>query len=202
MQRSPAFVRNRDAILEAMKESGLAKCERILEIGSGPGEHCPYFATHLEESPVFQPTDLHEAACVSSDEHARSRGCFGTKVLKAKVLDVADDEWPLFSDHPFDGGLAINVLHIAPHEFLESFFRGVSAALKTGGLLGIYDTWTFAGKFVGPNNEHFDRVLTSLGFSGIPSIEACDAAAEKANMTRKDLLYLPANNQFAVYAKL
>lgn len=201
MQRSPAFVRNREAILEAMKSSGLVKCERILELGSGPGEHAPYFAAQLgDESPEFQPTDLVEDSCVSSDEHAKNRGLLGTKILPAKVLDLADAEWDIPTE-AYDGCLAINVLHIAPHSALEHFFQGASAALKPGGILGIYDTWTFEKKFVGPNNYHFDMALRSQGFSGVPAIEACDDAAKKANLIRSETMYLPANNQFVIYTK-
>mmetsp|Transcript_17401 Transcript_17401/g.53005 ORF Transcript_17401/g.53005 Transcript_17401/m.53005 type:complete len:215 (+) Transcript_17401:1321-1965(+) len=201
MERSPAFERNKDPILDALRKTRLAECERILELASGPGEHAPFFAQQLgEASPVFQPTDSNTELLASSDAHAEAAGLLGSKVLRAKFLEVSEADWDV-DDAAFDGCLAINLLHIAPHAFLEPFFRGVSKALKDGGSLGIYDTWTFDGQFVGPNNKGFDFMLRAQGFSGVPAIEACDAAAAKANMRRCDVLHLPANNQFAVYVK-
>ena len=200
MQRSPAFFRNRDIILEALKTSGLAKCERILEIGSGPGEHAPYFASQLgAQSPIFQPTDMHSEDLASSDAHAKAAGVFESKVLAARPLDIFYENWGFSA---FDGCLCINVLHIAPHAAIPHFFRGVSNALEPGGLCGIYDTWKIDGNFVGPNNQGFHFGLRAQGFSGIPTIEECDHAAQQHNMHRTHLLYLPANNQFAVYRKL
>ncbi|KAJ8599272.1 hypothetical protein CTAYLR_006787 [Chrysophaeum taylorii] len=201
MQSSPAFSRNREPILGALKETGISSCKLVLELGCGPGEHAPYFVVKLgDASPTWQPTDVRPDACSSSDAHARRLGCLGTKIREAKLVDIAADEWAV-DPGAFDAALAINVLHIAPHSAIRSFFRGVSGALVPGGLCGIYDTWTFDGKFVGPSNSRFDATLRAQGYSGIPTIEECDNAAGECNLHRRDVLYLPSNNQFVVYVK-
>ena len=66
----------------------------------------------------------------------------------------------------------------------------------------MYDTWTFAGDFVGPNNQRFDQSLRSQGYGGVASIEECDDAASRAGLERIDVSYLPANNQFVTYRKV
>ena len=66
----------------------------------------------------------------------------------------------------------------------------------------MYDTWTFDGEFVGPNNERFDASLRSQGYGGVAAIEACDSAALKAGLERINVAYLPANNQFVTYRKI
>ena len=68
--------------------------------------------------------------------------------------------------------------------------------------MGLYDTWTFAGEFVGPNNARFDASLRSQGYGGVASIEECDEASSKAGLERIDVTYLPANNQFVTYRKI
>lgn len=165
------------------------------------GEHVPYFVSKLgDASPTWQPTDVNRFACDSADAHAASQGFLGTKVLPAKVLDICADEWPV-DRGVYDACLTINVIHIAPHACIPNLFKGVSRALTPGGLFAIYGTWTFAGEFVGPNNRGFDASLRSQGYSGIATIEECDAAASQYGFRRRDLLYLPANNQFVVYVK-
>ena len=66
----------------------------------------------------------------------------------------------------------------------------------------MYDTWTFDGQFVGPNNQRFDQSLRSQGYGGVAAIEACDSAALKAGLERINVAYLPANNQFVTYRKV
>ena len=60
---SPAFTRNKEPILDALRQQGIESCERVLELWSGPGEHAPYFAEALGgKSPVWQPTDFSREA--------------------------------------------------------------------------------------------------------------------------------------------
>ena len=68
--------------------------------------------------------------------------------------------------------------------------------------MGLYDTWTFSGEFVGPNNARFDASLRSQGYGGVASIEECDDAASRTGLERIDVAYLPANNQFVTYRKV
>lgn len=161
------------------------------------GEHAPYFVRELgDSSPTWQPTDVSPEACASCDARAKSE-----KVLSAKVLDVCSTEsWPL-DDGIYGACLMINVLHIAPHSCARTMFRGVAKALRPGGVFGIYDTWTFEGKFVGPNNAQFDKSLRARGCSGIMSIEECHRHASEHGLVHSETLYLPANNQFVVYVK-
>jgi len=165
--------------------------------------------------PTWQPSDASREALASADAHAEAAGYLATngdasvaassylrgKIRPAKRVDIGADEWDV-GDSAYGACLAVNLLHIAPHAYLGSLFRGVGRALKPGGLFGIYDTWTFDGAYVGPSNEGFDAGLRARGYSGIPAIEACDAAAQAAGLTRREeILYLPANNQFVVYEK-
>ena len=113
------------------------------------------------------------------------------------------DEWPqVEGDPPYDGIYSINVIHIMAKRAIPSFFAGCGRNLRPGGLLGLYDTWTFAGEFIGPNNARFDASLRSQGYGGVAAIEECDEAASKAGLERIDVSYLPANNQFVTYRKI
>ena len=201
MQSSPAFSRNIDPIADAMAAQGFDRCEFLLELGCGPGEHVVEFAKRWEE-PFFQPTDCSRAAITSTDLRAREAGLRATRICPARVVDVSETKWPqVEGDPPYDGIYSINVIHIMPSTAIPSFFAGCSRNLRPGGLLGLYDTWTFDGEFVGPNNQRFDESLRSQGYGGVASIEECDSAALKAGLERIDVSYLPANNQFVTYRK-
>ena len=78
MQSSPAFSRNIDPIADAMAAQGFDRCEFLLELGCGPGEHVVEFAKRWEE-PFFQPTDCSRAAITSTDLRAKEAtgGCRG-----------------------------------------------------------------------------------------------------------------------------
>ena len=84
----------------------------------------------------------------------------------------------------------------------ENFFRGAAAALRPGGLLGIYDAFKIDGKYYG-QSQSFDRLLKDKGYSGIPAIDDCDTQAKAANFTRiGPLIFLENRNRhFLVYRK-
>ena len=199
MLSSPAFPRNREPIAEAMEAAGFPACGAILELGCGPGEHAPYFATRWP-TPTFHPTDCDASALRSSDAHASAAGLLGGRIRKATAVDVSRAAWDV-EDGAYDGCFSINVVHIMPRAAIATFFAGAARALRPGGVFGIYDTWTFDGRYVGPNNERFDASLRSQGYGGVASIEECDAAAAAAGLERTDVAYLPANNQFVTYAR-
>ena len=202
MQSSPAFSRNINPIADAMASQGFDRCEFLLELGCGPGEHVVEFAKRWEE-PFFQPTDCSRAAITSTDLRAKEAGLRATRICPARIVDVSQDKWPqVEGDPPYDGIYSINVIHIMAKSAIPSFFAGCGRNLRPGGLLGLYDTWTFDGAFIGPNNERFDASLRSQGYGGVAAIEECDDAASKAGLERIDVTYLPANNQFVTYRKV
>jgi len=202
MQSSPAFSRNIGPITEAMEAAGFDRCEFLLELGCGPGEHVVALAQKWPEL-FFQPTDCDQRSVVSTDARARAAGLRSTRICPARLVDVTLEKWPnVEGDPPYDGVYAINVVHIMPRTAIEAFFAGCGRNLRPGGVLGLYDTWTFNKEYVGPNNERFDASLRSQGYGGVASIEACDEAALRAGLERENVAYLAANNQFVTYRKL
>jgi cyclopropane fatty-acyl-phospholipid synthase-like methyltransferase len=153
MQRSPAFPRNKDPIAAAMEAAGFPDCGTVLELGCGPGEHAPDFARRWP-TPTFQPTDADASALRSSDAHAAAAGLLGSRIRAAALVDVSRRPWPNVEAGAYDGCFSINVVHIMPRSAVGTFFAGAAAALRTGGVLGIYDTWTFAGAYVAVWNSN------------------------------------------------
>ena len=143
------------------------------------------------------------------DRVARALGSLSRGLVFRIISHIAKQhqtpllKWPnVEGDPPYDGIYAINVVHIMPRTAILSFFAGCGRNLRPGGVLGLYDTWTFNKEHVGPNNERFDASLRSQGYGGVASIEACDEAAARAGLERASVTYLAANNQFVTYRKL
>ena len=117
-----------------MAAQGFDRCEFLLELGCGPGEHVVELAKRWDE-PFFQPTDCSRAAITSTDLRAREAGLRATRICPSRVVDVAEDEWPqVEGDPPYDG---YRCKRDAYHgEACDSFVR---AALRPE-----FEAWRFA----------------------------------------------------------
>eukprot|EP01006_Ploeotia_vitrea_P013082 TRINITY_DN34369_c0_g1_i1.p1 TRINITY_DN34369_c0_g1~~TRINITY_DN34369_c0_g1_i1.p1 ORF type:complete len:228 (-),score=22.03 TRINITY_DN34369_c0_g1_i1:246-908(-) len=213
---SPAFERNKEPIWKAMQNTtllGTDKGERIhlLELGSGPGQHVAWFAQRSPKGVIWQPSDVGELEVKSCDAYAQEEGLLlsgtGTNTEKRNILpalqiDVSSpaDSWPTEPNH-YQGCTALNVFHIVSAEAVEKLFVGASRSLCSGGLLVVYDTWTYDGEYVGPNNQKFSEALQAKGYGGVRSIEECDKWAAANGMERVSVQYLPANNQLVCWRK-
>jgi tRNA G46 methylase TrmB len=126
-QYAPAAVRNRDFILDALRDV-LPMTGVILEIASGSGEHVVHFARHFP-SLVFQPSDPEPEALLSVAAWVKA-----VQVTNARapiVLDASQSLWPIVSA---DGIICINMVHISPWDATVGLIRGAAAILPPGAL--------------------------------------------------------------------
>ncbi|MGB5338939.1 MAG: DUF938 domain-containing protein, partial [Gammaproteobacteria bacterium] len=88
-QYSEACEENKLPILAILRRE-LAGCRRILEIGSGTGQHAVYFAQQLPDV-VWQPSDVaaHHASINAWRADAQL-----DNVLTPLILDVTAGQWP------------------------------------------------------------------------------------------------------------
>ncbi|MGI9290106.1 MAG: DUF938 domain-containing protein [Gammaproteobacteria bacterium] len=193
---SEACERNKGPILEVLTEL-FGKSSRILEIGSGTGQHAVYFAralTHLH----WQPADTgdylpglkarlqYEALCNVSD---------------AIELDVRMSPWPVANDL-YDGVFSANTLHYMGEDCVEAFFNGVGKILPPGGMLAIYGPFRYQGKYTSPSNEQFDSYLkASDPVRGIRDFEWINDLAAPQQFTLQADYSMPANNQLLLWCK-
>jgi SAM-dependent methyltransferase len=126
-----AALRNRDAIAEALRDV-LPPHGRVLELGSGTGEHVVLLARRFPAL-SWQPSDPDPEARASirawSDE-ARLPNL-------APPLDY-DLLLPTWQGRPADALLCINVLHVSPPECAEALLAGAARVLPPGGPLVVY----------------------------------------------------------------
>lgn len=190
---APACARNREPILAPLRRL-LAGSRQLLEIGSGTGQHAVYFAPRLPHL-IWQTSDRAENL---ADIRAWLAHRPATNLPQPLQLDV-DGHWPALT---VDTVFTANSLHIMSADSVERFFRAMPQILQRGGQLIVYGPMKIGGEHIGPTNADFNLWLKKRdAASGIRDLEWLDQLALAASLVRKELLYLPANNQLVVWQR-
>jgi len=192
---APAALRNREPILAVLTEE-LRDRSRVLEIGSGTGQHAVYFAEHLPHL-TWQTSDI-------GDNHAAIRAWIDhaglANALQPLVLDVESDADPAGE---YDAAFAANTAHIMSPAAVRSMFALLGRLLPEDGCFCLYGPFRLEGEFTSESNAEFDASLRSRGGDmGIRDIEWLDELALEAGLRRSGLIAMPANNFIAVWRKI
>jgi len=199
---APACDRNREPILAELR-GRLAGARRVLEIGSGTGQHAVYFAAAMPWL-TWQCTDraehvpgmrlwLEDAALPNTPP--------------PQVLDVTSVSWPVEPGsgvRPFDAVFSANTLHIMSWTAVEAFFNGVGRLLAHvgHGQLMVYGPFNHAGQYTSDSNRDFDAWLRARDpLSGIRDAEAVDALAHGVDLALQADVPMPANNRLRVWTR-
>lgn len=195
-ERAPACERNRAPILSVLRET-FAGVHRVLEIGSGTGEHAVYFARALPHL-VWQPSERpgHDGSIRAWMAHERL-----PNVRPPLPIDVSARRW---SVEAVDGVFTANTLHIMSWNCVLAFFEGVGRVLTPGGIVTVYGPFNYGGRFTSDSNERFDASLRARDpGSGIRDFEAVDrAAASLAGLALLRDVSMPANNRCVAWQRV
>lgn len=190
---SESCERNKGPILDILREV-FTRPARILEIGSGTGQHAVHFAAALPHL-VWQTGDLaaNHAGIMAWIEEAAL-----PNVLAPIVLDV-NGPWP---ERTYDGVFTANTLHIVSWELARKLIAGAGSLLKKGGLLVIYGPFNYHGSFTSDSNARFDAWLKARDpRAGIRDFEAVSKCAEISGLRLEADHAMPANNRLLVFVK-
>jgi cyclopropane fatty-acyl-phospholipid synthase-like methyltransferase len=191
---SEACERNKEPILAVLREA-FAASQRVLEIGSGGGQHAVYFAAHLPHL-RWQPTEL-TGQLAPLGERVRLEG--PPNLAAPIALDVADDPWRV--PHA-DAIFSANTLHIVAWPRVQDFFRGVGATLAAPGVLCVYGPFRYRGEHTSASNAQFDAYLKARDpASGIRDFEALERLAAAQGLTLSADHPMPANNRTLVWRR-
>lgn len=192
---SEACLRNQAPIAAALK-SLLPNPARLLEIGSGTGQHAVFCASELPNL-IWQPSDLeqhHDGMMLWINEADLSN------VLPPLVLDV-DQEWPLINvDHVFTA----NTVHYISAESVNNMFAKVSQLLPESGLFIMYGPVNENGKFTSEGNAGLDEWLKTCvnPLAGIKDLADIERLAKDQQLLLIDNLEMPANNRLLIFKKI
>lgn len=171
---------------------------KVLEIGSGTGQHSLYMAQQLSHL-VWQPSDVAaqlpsiNAWCDTPEAQALGH------LLPPLVLDI-NQSWPQQS---FDYIFTANTLHIVSWDEVLKVLQGVDQHLTAGGRFCVYGPFNYAGQFTSPSNAQFDVWLKQRNsLSGIRDFEALQAYADGLGWRLLGDVEMPANNRCLVWQKI
>jgi len=179
----------------AVLQPRLRDCAKLLEIGSGTGQHAVYFAAELPHL-SWQPSDL-------ADNHAGIRAWLDSaglsNVQPLLRLDVLADPWPT---GPYDAVFSANTAHIMSAPAVEAMFHGVGQVLRPGGQFLLYGPFNYDGQFSAPSNARFDAWLKERDpRMGVRDVAWLNDLAAAAEMVSVEDLEMPADNRTLVWRK-
>ena len=196
---SPACERNRAPILDVLR-SCLQARRRVLEIGSGTGQHAVHFAAalpglrwHASDRAAHLPgirAWLDDAALPNTPPPVE--------------FDVTAGPWPRSdaSNARFDAAFTANTLHIMGWPAVEALFAGLDAALDADATLVVYGPFRIGGAQTSDSNRAFDAMLRARDpHSGIRDLEAVDALAARIGLQLQADIAMPAHNRCVVWRR-
>jgi cyclopropane fatty-acyl-phospholipid synthase-like methyltransferase len=192
---SPASERNKHPILEQLQRL-LSTPARVLEIGSGWGQHAVYFAGSIqgiEWHPSERPQGLPDLLARLLEE--------GNVSIQAPIpLDVLKHDFPA---DKFDAVYSANTAHIMAWEAVVAMFSGVGQCLEAGGQFILYGPFNIGGQFTSESNQAFDQGLRNRNTDmGIRDLEALETLATCHQMKLVECITMPANNLLLVFEKI
>ncbi len=190
---APACERNQAPILEVLQQY-FPDRRRILEIGSGTGQHAVFFAPAFPNA-IWQTSDV-------AENHPGIRMWLDEAQLPnlppPLTLDVTGP-WP---NMRFDGIFSANSLHIMSWSAVQQFFAGVARVLEPGGILAVYGPFNYHGAYTSDSNRDFDvRLKQRSADSAIRDFEAVDGLAQGIGCQLVKDHTMPANNRLLVWRR-
>ena len=179
--------RNQERILQLLRD-WFAGCRRVLEVGSGTGQHAVHFAAALPQL-LWQASDRAEnlpGIRAWLDEAALPN-------TPAPLPFDVDGDWPQTS---FDALFSANTLHIMSWAQVQRLFAGLPAVLEDGARMAVYGPFHYGGQPSAPSNAAFDAMLRQRDPQmGVRDAEAVDALAASHGLYLLEDVAMPANNR-------
>ena len=189
---APSTERNREPILAALR-GPFSDRQRLLEIGSGTGQHAVWFAAQLDHL-SWQCSDL-------ADKLPGIRAWLDDAALPNTppplALDVARGPWP---GQRFDAVFSANTLHIMGWPAVQALFAGLPAVLTDDAVVAIYGPFLRDQQYTSAGDAAFDAQLCAQDPAmGLRDVEAVDALARRAGLCLVADLAMPANNALRIW---
>lgn len=190
---APATERNREPIAAVLAEE-LPEYGHVLEVASGTGEHCAWFAERFPAL-IWQPSDPDYEALASIAAWTADLA----NVLPPVGLDATGAEWPV---DRADAMLCVNMVHISPWEATLGLMAGAGQLLAPGAPLILYGPYRRHGVPTAPSNEQFELWLKEKSPAyGLRYLEDVVAAADAEGLALARVVEMPANNLMPVFRR-
>ena len=188
--------RNRNPILGILKKE-IEGSKKLLEIGSGTGQHAVYFSKKLPQI-LWQTSDR-------SINHESINYWIKRYNLKNLLLpldiEIGVNEKNI--NDIFDCVFSSNTSHIMSLENVKRLFALVGKVLNKNGKFFLYGPFKINLEFTTKSNEDFHQKLKAENkLMGLRDIEELDKYAIENNMQNHAFYEMPANNYLSIWKKL
>ncbi|KAF3997880.1 DUF938 domain-containing protein [Glaciimonas immobilis] len=205
-QFSLACERNRHPIAEVLASKlsqarmpSASTVQRVLEIGSGTGQHAVFFAQQFPAA-IWQTSDLaanHPSILAWQQEAALSG------VLPPLALDMAEPDWSQALTTTYDAVFTANTCHIMSWPQVRNMFLGVGRVLTTGGVFWTYGPFNVDGQFTSPSNAVFDASLKGYAaHMGIRDMAELILLAAESHLVLAADHAMPSNNRLLEWQRV
>lgn len=189
---APAARRNREAILAVLQREFISSA-KVLEIGSGTGQHAVYFGKRMPNL-QWQTSDCAENIPGIESWLIESEL---TNVLPPVCLNVLKDDPP---EGRFDAIFSANTAHIMSMEAVTHMFRIAGEVFRGGGIFCLYGPFNLDGEFTADSNRQFDRSLRVRDPAmGLRDLSELDELASANGLRRVRRYAMPSNNMISVW---
>lgn len=172
------------------------KHQRLLEIGTGTGQHAVYFAprfTHL----IWVTSDVkenHEGITAWLEESS------APNIIGPGTFEVGKDPFP--NGH-FDLVYTANTFHIMSWKNCQLLMEMLGKNLPEEAMVFVYGPFNYNGKFTSQSNADFDQSLKSRSPEmGIRNFEDVVKGMEINGLSLQSDHEMPANNRLLVFKRL
>ena len=188
--------RNRNPIFEVLKKE-IEGSKKLLEIGSGTGQHAVYFSKKLPQI-LWQTSDR-------SINHESINYWIKRYNLKNLLLpldiEIGVNEKNI--NDVFDCVFSSNTSHIMSLENVKRLFALVDKVLNKNGKFFLYGPFKINLEFTTKSNEDFHQKLKAENkLMGLRDIEELDNYAIENNMQNHAFYEMPANNYLSIWKRL
>lgn len=186
--------RNKEAILRVFNEYELST-GRLLEIGSGSGEHGIFFANEFP--------DLHwitsDVDSNFKDIEANLRRAKHPNLHGPELVHIGIDDLPRGG---FDYIFTANTLHDMSWKECKTLFKVLGNRLKIGSVVFIYGPFNYDGEYTSKSNEEFDGWIKERNSkSGIRNFQDVLGAMTKNGLKLIGDHEMPVNNRVLVFKR-
>lgn len=186
---------NNKAPILALLQQAFANCSKVLEVGSGTGQHAVHFAAALPHL-RWQASDQ---ALYLADLTERLRRAALPNLPLPLLLDIRDAAQAVTG---YDAVFSANTLHIMPWPVVQQLFARLNDFCTAEATLCIYGPFNYNGRFTSDSNRAFDASLKSRDPAmGIRDIAAVVALAGASGFSLQQDHSMPANNRLLQFLR-
>jgi cyclopropane fatty-acyl-phospholipid synthase-like methyltransferase len=190
---APSCERNREPILAVLRDHFTDR-RKVLEIGSGTGQHAIHFAAAMPHL-TWQTSDRLENL-------PGIRAWLEAATLPNTPAPLELDVMGVWPPLRYDAIFSANTLHIMGWVEVERMFASLPEVMTGDAKLVTYGPFNYGSRFTSESNAAFDAWLKQSGaHQGIRDFEAVDALAGQAGLTLIEDRAMPSNNRCLVWGR-